>query len=69
MNRRQRRANPRPPAALLAFARAYQCPDCLSENAEPVLVDPSGGGVWRLEIRHDETCPTYRSLKARGLAS
>ncbi len=68
MNRAQRRAAARrAPAHMRAFALAYRCPDCLSETAEPVLVDARG--VWRVNVHHDETCPTYRRLKANGLIS
>lgn len=64
MNRRERRAaaRRRPPAPLglpLAAAVRYRCPDCLSENGTPTT---GSAGVWRVEIRHDDTCPTYRAL-------
>ncbi len=38
------------------------CPDC---DATTELVD-HGHGLWLLEIRHDDTCPTYRRLLATG---
>lgn len=43
------------------------CPDC---NADTELArDPDHPGVWRLNIRHDDTCPTYRRLRCQGRAS
>ena len=35
------------------------CPDC---GAYSELFD-SGGGVYVLAVRHDETCPSYRAME------
>jgi hypothetical protein len=64
VNRRQRRSTAIPEAVAI-FAAAYRCPDCLSESAAPTQ---DHFGMWHLEIRHDDTCPAYRQMKARGLA-
>ena len=37
------------------------CPDC---DADTELRQDTAG-VWQLFIRHDDTCPTYRAMKAR----
>lgn len=43
------------------------CPDC---DADTELTrDPDHPRIWRLHIRHDHTCPTYRQLRAHGQAS
>ena len=66
MNRSERRRNNhRAPRVLRAFAAAYRCPDCLSETAEPY----HGGDHWHINVHHDETCPTYRRLRAEGWAT
>lgn len=66
MNRAERRRNYRQvPRVLRAFAAAYRCPDCSSETGE---LYPDGQR-WHLNIHHDDTCPSYRQLKARGLAT
>lgn len=66
MNRAQRRAAQRKaPPALRAFAAAYRCPDCLNETTEPY----HGGDHWHINVHHDDTCPTYRRLRAEGRAS
>lgn len=60
MNRKQRRAaRKQTPANIRAFADAYRCPDCLSETAEPVTDE---FGIWHLEVRHDDTCPTLNAF-------
>jgi hypothetical protein len=66
MNRAERRRNNRnAPRALRAFAAAYRCPDCLSETTEPY----HGGDRWHINVHHDDTCPMYRRLIAKGLAT
>ncbi len=63
MNRAQRRLHARhAPASIRAFAAAYRCPDCLSETTRPV----QDRGIWRIEVRHDDTCPTWRAMQRRG---
>ena len=54
------------PVFLCAFAAAYRCPDCLNETTEPVRDDAD---MWHIEVRHDDTCPTYRRLQAEGRAT
>lgn len=67
MNRAERRRVGRQaPAVFRAFAAAYRCPDCLSDTAQPV---PDAFGVWHIDVHHDDTCPTYRRLKAEGRAT
>jgi hypothetical protein len=68
MNRAQRRAASRREAKqavgrqlATAYAAEYECPDCLSEQS---LVEYSPG-VLLLEVRHDETCPSYRAMETR----
>lgn len=42
------------------------CQDC---DAEQELVqDPEVPGVYLLQVRHDDTCPTYRRMKRKGRA-
>jgi hypothetical protein len=38
----------------------YRCPDCDSD----IRLRQDEHGVWRLDILHDDTCPTYRRLNA-----
>jgi hypothetical protein len=65
MNRRTRRAAARhAPPQFRALAATYRCPDCLSETAQPVPLDP-GGRSWRINVSHDATCPTYRRMARR----
>lgn len=67
MNRAQRRQSRRyAPPKVRALAAAYQCPDCLSENGVPFQ---DSFGIWHLNVHHDDTCPTYRRLKAEGSAT
>jgi hypothetical protein len=67
MNRAQRRRmTQEAPRSIRAFAASYRCPDCLSETTQPVVDE---FGMWHIEVRHDETCPMYRRLKAKGLAT
>jgi hypothetical protein len=55
VNRAQRRAAHRQiPSSVRKFAAASRCPDCLSENTEPVR---DARGIWHIETRHDATCP------------
>lgn len=42
------------------LAKAYRCPDCSSENR---LVDV-GGGVYVLQVMHDNTCPFLRGMES-----
>lgn len=37
-----------------------RCPDC---NAE-LVVTTSPLGILRAEVRHDDTCPTYRQMRS-----
>ncbi len=76
MNRAQRRAaarnHPTPPpkesrpltdpATLALIGRLSECPDCCADT-ELVQSTP---GVHVLEVRHDETCPAYRSMQRGG---
>ncbi|MCV7222960.1 hypothetical protein [Mycolicibacterium elephantis] len=62
MNRRERRQHV--PANVRALAAAKRCPDCLS-TVDPIQMRP---GLWIVEVRHDQTCPTLANLRARGLA-
>jgi hypothetical protein len=67
MNRAQRRRETRKaPRAICLFAAAYRCPDCLSETTQPVS---DHLGAWHIDVHHDDTCPTYRRLRAQGLAT
>jgi hypothetical protein len=67
MNRAERRRNNHnAPRAIRAFAAAYRCPDCLSETTQPVVDE---FGVWHIDVQHDDTCPMYHRLKAKGLAT
>jgi len=65
VNRRQRRAaapnllTDLTPATMALLGRLAECPDCCADTE---LVQPSPG-VHILEVRHDETCPTYRSMQ------
>ena len=62
MNRAQRRvARRQAPASVRSFAAAYQCPDCLAETTYPVA---DQHGVWHIDVRHDDTCPIFRRLRA-----
>jgi hypothetical protein len=68
MNRAQRRATARREAKQAVgrqmareYAADYRCPDCLSEQS---LVEHSPG-VMVLEVRHDQTCPSYRAMETR----
>lgn len=61
MNRANRRRRTREaPASIRAFAATYRCPDCLSEMTCPVQ---DRFGIWRIEVRHDDTCPTWRAIQ------
>lgn len=62
MNRQQRRAARRAgvPAATVAYAETYRCPDCASSSELHVL-----DGVPVLDVRHDDTCPTYRKARLK----
>ncbi len=67
MNRAQRRAAARTdldPATLALIGRLSACPDCCADT-ELVQSSP---GVHVLEVRHDDTCPTYRSIQRDGHA-
>jgi len=62
VNRRQRRAAARTdldPATMALIGRLAECPDCCADTE---LVQPTPG-VHVLEVRHDETCPTYRRMQ------
>jgi hypothetical protein len=62
-HRRQARNAASPPAAYRAIAEAYRCPDC---NAGASDVQPAEGGVYRIDVRHEPTCPWYRRHIACG---
>jgi hypothetical protein len=51
-------SRPTPPGDLLAAARALSCPDCLADTE----LEPGPRGVWLLTIRHDPTCPRFRTV-------
>jgi len=55
VNRAQRRAaRAQAPRSVRKFAALSRCPDCLSENTEPVR---DAWGIWHIETHHDATCP------------
>jgi hypothetical protein len=67
MNRADRRQQQRQaPFAIRLYARTYRCPDCINSTSEPVADE---FGVWHINVHHDETCPSYRKLRALGWAS
>lgn len=51
-------SQPELPAEIVAYANAYRCPDCIADKA--LIYD---GEFWHLDIRHEDTCPTYRQLR------
>jgi hypothetical protein len=57
-----------PPETVRSVAGVHRCPDCISTVDEPVLADGTSR-VWLLNVRHADTCPTYRRLQAEGLAT
>jgi len=61
VNRAQRRAAARTAGgrAVLSYADQYTCPDCASDTE----LWRDDDGVFHLEIRHDDTCPTYRGME------
>ena len=61
MNRAQRRQAARTPGgqAVRDYADTYCCPDCLSDTGE---VEQLTNGVYYVEIRHDDSCPTLRGI-------
>lgn len=64
MNREQRRRQQRAArqhrtrTAIHVLAETYECPDCLADT-ELVHEAP---GLYRLNVMHDSTCPTYRAM-------
>lgn len=58
------RRKPKPPAAVNAAARAYRCGHCRSTTAKP----RRRGGVWHLDVRHDETCPVINGTVSHAPA-
>jgi len=62
VNRAQRRAAARTAGgrAALAYADQYECPDCTSDTA----LRRDDSGVFHLDVRHDDTCPTYRGVRS-----
>ncbi len=42
-----------------SYAADYRCPDCASETELLELAS----GVFRLEVRHDDTCPFLAMIK------
>jgi hypothetical protein len=60
VNRAQRRGRRKAPPAFIEYARTYRCPDCLSETAYPLS---DRHGIWHIEVRHDDTCPTYIAMR------
>ena len=61
VNREQRRAARRAgvPQEAIAYAESYSCPDCLADTE--LVID----GLPVLNVRHDDTCPTYRRASQR----
>ncbi len=61
VNRRQRRTAARTAGgrAALTYADQYTCPDCASETE----LRRDDDGVFLLEVRHDDTCPTFRRIR------
>jgi hypothetical protein len=57
--RRERKA----PLAIRLYALNYRCPDCINSTSEPYADEH---GVWHIDVAHDETCPSYRRLRALG---
>lgn len=67
MNRAdRRRAGRRAPRSVSDYARNYQCQDCLADVTYPLEGDD---GRWHIAVLHDQTCWTYKQLKAAGLAT
>lgn len=58
-NRRRRREQAQIDAAITAAAMAYRCPDC-DADTEMHQLSP---GIAELLVRHDDTCPAYRTMK------
>lgn len=52
-------------AVIVAVQTAGPCLDCPADLTTTQLLP----GVWRLEVAHEPTCPTYRALKLSGRAS
>ena len=52
------------PITLANMKRGARCPDCTSA----VSVTPNGHsvGVHRIDVRHDDTCPTLARLRRTG---
>jgi hypothetical protein len=51
-----------PPFRVIAATVDYRCPDCDND----IRQHQDGFGMWRLDVLHDDTCPTYRRLQATG---
>jgi len=64
VNRAERRKLPPSIRAVADNLHTVRCPDCDSDTQ---LVE--SGGVYIVQILHDDTCPTYRRLLAEGRAS
>lgn len=59
MTRRRERNRQRPADLATAYALAYRCPDC-DADTEMHQLSP---GIAELLVRHDATCPAYRTMK------
>jgi hypothetical protein len=55
----------RPPAAVLAAARAYRCGHCRSRTGNPKR---DHSGIWHIGIHHDQTCPVLAGTISRAPA-
>ena len=64
MNSPDRRKIP-PLFRAIAATVDYRCPDCDND----IRLHQDEYGVWRLDIMHDDACPTYRRLRAEGRAT
>lgn len=45
------------------FPSSGDCPDCDADTE--LVANPEHPGIWHLNIRHDDTCPSYRAMKDR----
>jgi len=51
---------------LVGQTRPGGCDDC--DAVQTVERDPDLPGLYHLQVQHDDSCPTYRRLKRKGLA-
>lgn len=52
------------PITLAGMKRGARCPDCTSQVR--VTPDGDGKGVHRIDVRHDDTCPSLARLRRTG---